>query len=115
MKNFFHQPLGRKNIILISSIIFTVGSLTMGFAQTSALLIAGRFILGVAIGFSSSTIPVYIAEITQPHQRGTLVANFNLLITGECKVVVKIKLEIQTLNSKVRNSVFSQPVSSAPD
>lgn len=69
-------------IILISSIVFTIGSLTMGFANSTTLLIAGRFILGMAIGFSSSTIPVYIAEITQYHQRGTLVATYNVLITG---------------------------------
>ena len=53
----------------------------MGFANSSSLLILGRFILGIAIGFSSSTIPVYIAEITQSHQRGTLVATYNTLIT----------------------------------
>ena len=72
-------------IILISSIVFTVGSLTMGLASSPALLIAGRFILGMAIGLSSSTIPVYLAEIVQCHQRGTLVATYNALITGGWK------------------------------
>lgn len=82
ISGYSSDRFGRKPIILLSSIIFTIGSLTMGFANSSALLILGRFILGIAIGFSSSTIPVYIAEITQYHQRGRLVTSYNALITG---------------------------------
>ena len=58
----------------------------MGLASSAEFLIAGRFILGMGIGLSSSTIPVYLAEIVQSHQRGTLVATYNALITGKRKI-----------------------------
>ena len=54
----------------------------MGLASSASFLIVGRFILGIAIGLSSSTIAVYISEITQYRQRGTFVTTYNSLITG---------------------------------
>jgi MFS family permease len=36
------------------------------------MLIAGRFIAGVAIGVLTSTIPMYAGEIAEPKYRGAL-------------------------------------------
>lgn len=85
----------------------------MGLANSTALLIAGRFILGMAIGFSSSTIPVYLAEITQFHQRGKLVAAYNLLITGGQFVAGVIAGAFSTTNEGWRYMILLGGVPSA--
>jgi MFS transporter, SP family, solute carrier family 2 (myo-inositol transporter), member 13 len=72
---------GRKPTILFSSLIFAIGSLIMAASWNKYVLIIGRFIVGAAIGFSSTTIPVYIAEVAPIQIRGKLVTVFQLFIT----------------------------------
>lgn len=73
---------GRKPVILLSSLLFTLGSVLMGLATTFPALLAGRLAVGVGIGFSSMTVPLYIAEVSPPHVRGRLVSLNTLLVTG---------------------------------
>ncbi len=72
---------GRKKIIIITSIIFAVGSLLAGAAPNLGFLAFSRIILGIAIGISSFTVPMYIAEISPTKIRGALVSSFQLMIT----------------------------------
>ena len=72
---------GRKNVILVSAIVFLTGALWCGFATSIASLLAARFYLGLAIGIASFATPLYIAEISPAKIRGTLVSMFQLLIT----------------------------------
>ncbi|KDO16128.1 hypothetical protein SPRG_18335, partial [Saprolegnia parasitica CBS 223.65] len=48
---------GRRRVILISAVLFAIGSALMGFAQTN---------VGLGLGLSSLTIPLYIAEVSPP-------------------------------------------------
>jgi sugar porter (SP) family MFS transporter len=73
--------LGRKKVILGSAIIFMIGALWSGFAPTAGNLLVARLFLGLAIGISSFSVPLYIAEISPTKIRGTLVSMFQLLIT----------------------------------
>ncbi|NJM16487.1 MAG: sugar porter family MFS transporter, partial [Bacteroidales bacterium] len=72
---------GRKKIIIITSLIFAVGSLLCGAAPTPAILVVSRIILGLAIGISSIAVPLYISEIAPSKIRGALVSSFQLMIT----------------------------------
>jgi SP family galactose:H+ symporter-like MFS transporter len=72
---------GRKNVILVSAIVFLTGALWCGFATSIASLLVARFYLGLAIGIASFATPLYIAEISPAKIRGTLVSMFQLLIT----------------------------------
>ncbi len=71
---------GRKNTILLSSFIFTLGSFLMSAAWNYNSLVVGRCIVGIGIGLASLTTPIYIAEVAQPSMRGTLVTINGLLI-----------------------------------
>lgn len=73
--------LGRKKIILGSALIFVAGAVWSGLAATEYDLIFARLLLGVAIGVSSFSVPLYIAEIAPAKNRGALVSMFQLLIT----------------------------------
>lgn len=72
---------GRKNIIIVTSLIFLAGSVFTGAAPTPAALIAGRVVIGLAIGIASFAVPLYISEISPSSIRGALVTLNQLMIT----------------------------------
>lgn len=75
------ERYGRKTIILYASIIFTIGSIIMGFAWSKYILLFGRLIVGMAIGLASTGVPMYIAEVAPSNIRGSLVTLNNCFIT----------------------------------
>ena len=72
---------GRKKTILVASIIFVLGAAWSGWAPTAYDLLYSRLFIGLAIGISSFSVPLYIAEISPTKMRGQLVSLFQLLIT----------------------------------
>jgi sugar porter (SP) family MFS transporter len=72
---------GRKKTILSAAIIFVIGAAWSGWAPSPESLIIARLFIGLAIGISSFSVPLYIAEISPTHMRGRLVSLFQLLIT----------------------------------
>ncbi len=73
--------LGRKRVLIITAFIFAVGSVGLAAANSVALLIIWRLIIGIAIGVASYSVPLYISEISPSHVRGTLVSINQLAIT----------------------------------
>ena len=63
-------------------VIFGAGAIVMAAAMNLTVLIVGRVLAGIGIGFASQTVPVYIAESAPESIRGTLVSVDVLLITG---------------------------------
>lgn len=72
---------GRKKIIIVTSVIFLLGSLVSGLAVSVGMIIAGRVIIGLAIGVASFAVPLYISEISPTRIRGALVSMNQLAIT----------------------------------
>jgi sugar porter (SP) family MFS transporter len=72
---------GRKRLIIVISVIFTVGSIVCAMANSLMVLVAGRVILGLAIGVASYTAPLYIGEVSPPSIRGALVGLNQMAIT----------------------------------
>lgn len=64
--------IGRRYTISLASIIFLCGSLLMGFAPTYAVLLTGRCVAGIGVGFALVIAPVYSAEISAANSRGIL-------------------------------------------
>ena len=58
-----NQVLGRKLTILAASVIFALGSVVMGVANSKEVLLVGRLVVGAAIGIASTVVPVYISGI----------------------------------------------------
>lgn len=75
------DKLGRKKIVLSASLVFIISAIGLAFAGTVNELIGWRFLVGIAIGISSATAPLYIAELSPRHFRGGLVTINQLFIT----------------------------------
>jgi sugar porter (SP) family MFS transporter len=73
--------LGRKKMIIINALIFSVGAVGCGYAPSIGTLIAMRVLVGIAIGITSYVVPMYIAEISPVAHRGMLVTLNQLMIT----------------------------------
>ncbi|MDE3136933.1 MAG: sugar porter family MFS transporter [Acidobacteriota bacterium] len=72
---------GRRATLLLTAAIFVVGAVLCAAAPTAGLLVAGRVIVGLGIGLSSTTVPLYISEISPAKARGWQVSLFQLAIT----------------------------------
>ncbi|MGH9514668.1 MAG: sugar porter family MFS transporter [Terriglobales bacterium] len=71
---------GRKKSLIASAILFALSALGASAANSIALFSVARLIGGLAIGLASVLTPVYIAEISPPKNRGTLVSLNQLAI-----------------------------------
>ncbi|ESO89863.1 hypothetical protein LOTGIDRAFT_218322 [Lottia gigantea] len=78
---FLTDFLGRKKTIMIASVVFVIGAIMMGAAPDKYVLLGGRIIVGIGIGFASMTVPVYVAEAAPADIRGRLVTLNQLFIT----------------------------------
>ncbi len=72
---------GRKKILILTSILFFIGSILCAIAPNITLLILSRFIVGLAIGIVTFATPLYLSEISPEKIRGSLVSLFQLAIT----------------------------------
>ncbi len=72
---------GRRKLLITTAIIFAAGAILCAVAQSPTILVVGRIIVGLGIGLSSSTVPVYISEVAPADARGWQVSLFQLAIT----------------------------------
>jgi SP family galactose:H+ symporter-like MFS transporter len=72
---------GRRTLLIFTALIFAAGAIVCAAATSAAILFAGRIIVGLGIGLSSGTVPVYISEVSPPDARGWTVSLFQLSIT----------------------------------
>ncbi|KFK40217.1 hypothetical protein AALP_AA3G345800 [Arabis alpina] len=73
--------IGRRYTIALSSVIFLVGSVIMGYGPNYTVLMVGRCIAGVGVGFALMIAPVYSAEISSTSHRGFLTSLPELCIS----------------------------------
>ena len=71
---------GRRTNILMLAIIFFVGTMGCVLAPNYEILALFRFILGLAVGGASVTVPVYLAEVAPTERRGGLVTRNEFMI-----------------------------------
>ncbi|OMO98215.1 Sugar/inositol transporter [Corchorus olitorius] len=78
--SFFASPLtktfGRKASILVGGAAFLAGAALGGAAFNIYMLIFGRVLLGVGIGFTNQAVPLYISEMALPRHRGAMNIGF---------------------------------------
>lgn len=75
------DKFGRKKVIIVTAVIFFLGSIFSAAANSPEMLIWSRILIGLAIGVASFTVPLYISEISPTNIRGALVSMNQLAIT----------------------------------
>jgi sugar porter (SP) family MFS transporter len=79
---FLADHLGRRMMLLLSALFFIVGTIVAMMAWQVWALIAGRLIIGLAIGISSYTTPLFISEMAPANKRGALILLSVVMITS---------------------------------
>lgn len=76
---------GRRRLILLSSLIFAIGSILCGFSPDHGTyyLIGMRIFLGLAVGAASALVPAYMSEMSPAKLRGSLSGiNQTMIVSG---------------------------------
>lgn len=71
---------GRRHNILLLAAVFLVGAIGTALAPNLLVMYPMRFVLGLAVGGASATVPVYLSETAPKRIRGTIVAIDQLMI-----------------------------------
>ncbi|MGI4955091.1 MAG: sugar porter family MFS transporter [Janthinobacterium lividum] len=72
---------GRRPILIATATVFVVGAVVSALANSLAMLLAGRLLVGIGIGGASMLTPLYLAEIAPAQERGALVSFNQLAVT----------------------------------
>ncbi|KAL2623571.1 hypothetical protein R1flu_003776 [Riccia fluitans] len=72
---------GRRPSMLIGGVSFLIGAILNAAAQNLEMLILGRIMLGVGVGFGNQCVPLYLSEMAPAKLRGALNIMFQLATT----------------------------------
>ncbi len=73
---------GRRTCIMTLAVAFFCGTLACTFAPTVTMLVIARFVLGLAVGGASVSVPTYLAEMAPANRRGQIVTQNELMIVS---------------------------------
>ncbi|OWP00556.1 hypothetical protein B2J93_4305 [Marssonina coronariae] len=73
--------LGRKRVVLLADLAFILGAILQAISSSVFLMIAGRSVVGLAVGAGSFAAPLYISELSPAPFRGRLMTLNVLFIT----------------------------------
>ena len=76
------QRMSRRAIVLMAAVVFVVGATLAAVSPNVEVLVAARVVIGLAVGFASTVVPLYISEVVPSARRGSMVAMFQLAITA---------------------------------
>lgn len=76
--SWFMDKIGRRWTILIGASIFIVGGAVQTGSNNLAGMLLGRLIAGFGIGFLSTVLPVYTAELSRAHNVSTYIFQKNI-------------------------------------
>ena len=71
---------GRRNVMMVTAILFTIGALIQGFAHDHTLFVIARLMGGMAVGAASVLSPAYISEVAPASVRGRLTTLQQIMI-----------------------------------
>ncbi|KAA8527580.1 hypothetical protein F0562_034705 [Nyssa sinensis] len=72
---------GRKPTIIVASVFFLVGAGFSAGAESKWILILGRILFGIGVGFGNEAVPVFLSEIAPVQHRGGVNILFQLFVT----------------------------------
>ena len=78
------DSIGRRKLLIYLSFVFFFAANGCALSFNAKALIVFRFILGLAVGGASVTVPTFLAEMSTTEQRGRMVTqNHLMIVTGQ--------------------------------
>ncbi|MBU8788133.1 MULTISPECIES: sugar porter family MFS transporter [Bacillus] len=74
--------VGRRKNIIFLAVLFFFATLGCTLAPNVNVMIVSRFLLGIAVGGASVTVPTYLAEMSPAEKRGRMVTQNELMIVS---------------------------------
>ncbi|KAL5992400.1 Sugar transport protein 5 [Asimina triloba] len=74
------KAVGRQATMLLGGATFLAGAALNGAAVNISMLIIGRILLGLGVGFTNQATPVYLSETAPPRWRGMFNTGFQFFI-----------------------------------
>lgn len=71
---------GRRNVMMITAVLFTIGAMIQGFDHDHTLFLIARLMGGMAVGAASVLSPAYISEVAPASVRGRLTTLQQIMI-----------------------------------
>ncbi len=90
--------LGRRHNIICLAVLFFFAAIGCSLAPSFEVMLCTRFLLGLAVGGASVTVPTYLAELAPVENRGRMVTqNEFMIVTGQflafvCNAIIAIVL-----------------------
>lgn len=100
---------GRRHNLLLLALIFTFGAIAVALAPNLPIMLISRFVLGLAVGGASATVPVYLAETAPKRIRGTIVAIDQLMIVTGQLAAFTFNAIINSMHGGPQVNVVSDP------
>jgi sugar porter (SP) family MFS transporter len=73
--------IGRRKTLVWGAVLFIAGSILAPLSPNVYVLFVARALLGIAVGFTSVTAPVYVSELSPPQSRGMLIGLYQFALT----------------------------------
>lgn len=90
---------GRRATLRLSSALFVAAGAGLCWAPNPELLLAARFLVGLAIGNGGATVPIYIAECARSESRGALATLPQLFVSAGILTAYLVSLMGSTILS----------------
>lgn len=74
--------IGRRKTLIWGAVLFIAGSILAPLSPNVWVLFFARAMLGIAVGFTSVTAPVYVSELSPPQSRGLLIGLYQFALTS---------------------------------
>ncbi|KAF6146812.1 hypothetical protein GIB67_007526 [Kingdonia uniflora] len=85
---------GRRILILIADVLFTIGTIVVGITPSPNFTILGKVFVGLGVGMTSMMAPLYIFEASPTKIGETLISLNGLLIKGGQCIAYLVNLAI---------------------
>jgi len=89
---------GRRRSIILLAVLFFLGTVVVVATPSFGVLVAGRVLLGLAVGGASTVVPVYLAELAPYEIRGSIAGRNELaIVVGQLAAFVVNAIIFTTL------------------
>ncbi|KAK5102763.1 hypothetical protein LTS08_003563 [Lithohypha guttulata] len=90
---------GRRTTVIAGCLVFALGAALQDASSAYGLLITGRFVAGLGVGFISAIIILYMSEIAPRKVRGAIVGCYQFCITIGIMLASLVTYGTQHLNT----------------